>query len=209
MSREHDANSLSQQENPPFPLEMRTNVLGRFALDMASADNLGECGCGTKGTRVDKLPQNEKSEALISLATSDWTYDESRDALKKSFKFKNFALAFGWMKDVADVAERMNHHPEWWNSYNKVGVVLTTHFCKGLTRHDVDLAREMDVLHARHKQQTQCGEWSNRVPPSLSGSQFKAWSHEAEFWMCLFLSILFFSSPLFFLITPAHDSPAN
>ena len=70
---------------------------------------------------------------------------EGRDAIKKSFKFNNFAQAFGWMSQIAIIAEKMNHHPEWFNVYNRVEVTLTTHDADGLSALDVNLADKMDA----------------------------------------------------------------
>lgn len=67
-----------------------------------------------------------------------------RDALSKSFRFADFNAAFGWMTRVALAAEKADHHPEWFNVYNRVEVVLTTHDAGGVTAKDVALARLMD-----------------------------------------------------------------
>ncbi|MBL4741009.1 MAG: 4a-hydroxytetrahydrobiopterin dehydratase [Sneathiella sp.] len=73
-----------------------------------------------------------------------WTHSEGRDAIEKSFKFKNFNRAFGFMTEVALMAEKMNHHPEWFNVYNRVDVTLTTHDADGLSHKDITLAKFMD-----------------------------------------------------------------
>ncbi len=73
-----------------------------------------------------------------------WSAAEGRDAITKSFRFKDFARAFGFMAEVALVAERMDHHPEWFNVYNRVDVLLSTHDAGGVTERDVALARAMD-----------------------------------------------------------------
>ena len=92
------------------------------------------------------LSEIERSEALTVLAETGWAPEVGRDAIHKSFKFKNFIEAFGWMAQVAIWAEKMNHHPEWSNVYTRVEVTLTTHSCDGLSALDVDLAKKMDVL---------------------------------------------------------------
>jgi 4a-hydroxytetrahydrobiopterin dehydratase len=69
--------------------------------------------------------------------------------ISRSFRFANFIEAFGWMTRVALVAERLDHHPEWSNVYNRVDVRLTTHDAKGLTELDFDLAARMDALASR------------------------------------------------------------
>ncbi|MCC2603768.1 4a-hydroxytetrahydrobiopterin dehydratase [Planctobacterium marinum] len=67
-------------------------------------------------------------------------------SLQKRFKFSNFIEAFGWMSKVAIVAEKMDHHPEWFNVYNKVDVTLVTHDANGITQKDFDLANQMELL---------------------------------------------------------------
>lgn len=68
------------------------------------------------------------------------------DRIKRTFRFKDFVEAFGWMSSVALVAERMNHHPEWRNVWATVEVELSTHDAGGLTERDMKLAAEMDAL---------------------------------------------------------------
>ena len=70
------------------------------------------------------------------------------DAIARTFEFADFVAAFGFMSSCALVAERLDHHPEWSNVYRTVRVRLTTHDARGLTRLDLDLAREMDRLAA-------------------------------------------------------------
>ena len=93
-----------------------------------------------------KLTAEERAAALPVLAMSSWGHDEARDAVSKTFRFKNFVRAWGWMSSVAIEAEKMNHHPEWSNVYGTVEVTLTTHDADGLTQLDLDLARKMDAL---------------------------------------------------------------
>jgi 4a-hydroxytetrahydrobiopterin dehydratase len=68
------------------------------------------------------------------------------DKLSKTFKFKSFIRAFGWMSQIAIWAEKLNHHPEWFNVYNKVEVKLTTHDVGGLSELDFKLAAKMDLF---------------------------------------------------------------
>ncbi|WP_019938387.1 4a-hydroxytetrahydrobiopterin dehydratase [Bordetella sp. FB-8] len=85
------------------------------------------------------------AKALSSL--TGWTAVDGRDAIAKTFLFKDFNAAFGFMTRAALAAERMDHHPEWFNVYNRVEVVLSTHDAGGVTELDVQLARLMDTLH--------------------------------------------------------------
>jgi 4a-hydroxytetrahydrobiopterin dehydratase len=75
-----------------------------------------------------------------------WTEAPGRDAIAKSFRFKDFSAAFGFMARVALKAEQMDHHPEWFNVYNRVDVMLATHDAGGVTGKDVELAQFMDSL---------------------------------------------------------------
>jgi 4a-hydroxytetrahydrobiopterin dehydratase len=75
-----------------------------------------------------------------------WRPAEGRDALIKSFRFKDFNAAFGFMTRVALLAERMDHHPEWSNLYNRVDVLLATHEAGGVTARDVQMARFMNDI---------------------------------------------------------------
>lgn len=81
---------------------------------------------------------------LDALTHSGWDVEEGGAKLTKTFRFKDFPAAFGWMTRLAIVAEKMNHHPEWFNVYNRVEVTLTTHDAGGLTDLDVRLAQAMD-----------------------------------------------------------------
>lgn len=93
-----------------------------------------------------RLAGAERASAIEALEMCGWEALEDRDAIRKSFAFKNFSEAFGWMARVALLAEKMNHHPEWSNVYNRVEVVLATHSAGGLTELDVKLAKGMDRL---------------------------------------------------------------
>ena len=76
---------------------------------------------------------------------SGWSAVEGRDAIAKTFRFKDFNEAFGWMARVALAAEKLDHHPEWFNVYNRVDVVLATHDAGGVTELDLALAGVMDA----------------------------------------------------------------
>nr|WP_070958633.1 4a-hydroxytetrahydrobiopterin dehydratase [Hyphomonas sp. Mor2] len=92
----------------------------------------------------------DKIGAAAAIETlSDWTVKAGdRDAIEKSFKFADFKTAFGFMTSCALKAEQMDHHPEWFNVYNRVEVTLTTHDADGVTALDVELAQYMDRLAA-------------------------------------------------------------
>ena len=79
---------------------------------------------------------------------SGWSAVEGRDAIKKSFKFNDFNQAFGVMSRVALAAEKLDHHPEWFNVYNRLDVVLATHDADGVTELDVKLAKIIDDVAA-------------------------------------------------------------
>ena len=83
---------------------------------------------------------------LQALFETNWSLLDNRDAISKEFKFQSFQQAWGWMTQVALCAEKLDHHPEWSNTYNRVQVVLTTHSCDGLSGLDIKLAKFMDKV---------------------------------------------------------------
>ena len=89
-----------------------------------------------------------RSEALQPLIKNGWNDLQDRDAISKRFVFTDFNQAWGFMNRVALVAEKMDHHPEWFNVYNKVDVTLSTHDCGGLSDKDIKLALFMDSCTA-------------------------------------------------------------
>merc|ERR1711942_563078 len=91
-----------------------------------------------------KLTLEERDELLSPLISAGWSTVESRDAIRKLYTFKSFNEAFGFMSRVALLAEKMNHHPEWHNVYNKVDVTLTSHDVQGISKRDVRMAKFMD-----------------------------------------------------------------
>ncbi|MCH2548864.1 MAG: 4a-hydroxytetrahydrobiopterin dehydratase [Alphaproteobacteria bacterium] len=93
---------------------------------------------------IDKLSNEEQSNALKKL--NGWTKVNDREAIFKTFTFGDFNEAFGFMSRVALKAEQINHHPEWFNVWNRVSVTLSTHDANGLTVLDIDLAEFMDDL---------------------------------------------------------------
>ncbi len=85
----------------------------------------------------------------VLAALSGWSAVETRAAIFKSYKFKTFGQAFSFMTEAALVAEKMDHHPEWFNVYSRVDVTLTTHSAGGVTALDVALAKAMDAIASR------------------------------------------------------------
>jgi 4a-hydroxytetrahydrobiopterin dehydratase len=98
------------------------------------------------GQMAEKLDPARRAEAVAKLP--GWEPSRDRDAIEKTFQFKDFSAAFGFMTRAALVAEKMDHHPEWTNVYNRVSVTLTTHDAGGLTEKDVALALAMEDLAA-------------------------------------------------------------
>ena len=94
-----------------------------------------------------KLTSDERKTDLNPVLQNGWAMDESgRDAIKKKFAFQDFNQAFGFMTRVAIKADKMDHHPEWFNVYNRVEVTLSTHDCSGLSQNDIKLAKFMDQV---------------------------------------------------------------
>jgi 4a-hydroxytetrahydrobiopterin dehydratase len=91
---------------------------------------------------IHKLTSEERSTQLAEL--QGWVAVAGRDAIQRHFKFGDFNEAFGFMTRVAIKAQEMDHHPEWFNVYNKVEITLSTHDAGGLTERDILLARFID-----------------------------------------------------------------
>ena len=88
-----------------------------------------------------KLDDSERTEKLEPLFSAGWKMVEGRDAIEKKFQFKDFNQAFGFMTRIALKADKMDHHPEWFNVYNNVNITLSTHECQGLSNRDITLAK--------------------------------------------------------------------
>ncbi|MCR6632677.1 MAG: 4a-hydroxytetrahydrobiopterin dehydratase [Magnetospirillum sp.] len=88
------------------------------------------------------LRGSERATALLGLP--GWQECQGRDAIQRSFRFHDFTEAFGFMARVALKAERLNHHPEWSNVYDRVEITLSSHDCGGLTQRDIRLAHLID-----------------------------------------------------------------
>jgi 4a-hydroxytetrahydrobiopterin dehydratase len=96
---------------------------------------------------VERLSADARKQALKELA--GWSETPGREAIAKTFTFKDFNEAFGFMSRVALIAEKSDHHPEWRNVYKTVEVVLATHDAGGVTARDVALAKAMDHIAGR------------------------------------------------------------
>lgn len=93
---------------------------------------------------IEALNETERAEALDGLP--DWDYEDGRDAITRTVQFADFVEAFGFMTQVALLAERMNHHPEWTNVWNRVDILLTTHDAGGLSERDIEMAEAIDTI---------------------------------------------------------------
>ena len=93
---------------------------------------------------VEKLARSDAESALSQL--DGWEFDRDGDAMRKVFKFSDFSEAWGFMNRVALIAEKSDHHPEWFNVYNKVDITLTTHDAGGLSQRDVKMAKAIEAL---------------------------------------------------------------
>ncbi|MFT6557819.1 4a-hydroxytetrahydrobiopterin dehydratase [Sneathiella sp.] len=91
-----------------------------------------------------KLEKTDRDQKIATL--KGWKAQSGRDAIEKSFRFKSFNEAFAFMTRVALKAEKMDHHPEWFNVYNRVDVTLTTHDANGVSEKDIKLAAFMDKV---------------------------------------------------------------
>ncbi|KAM9129097.1 pterin-4-alpha-carbinolamine dehydratase 2 isoform 1-T1 [Pangshura tecta] len=129
--------------------------LALFGARLAAAASAGQGGSGPGSRSLSAmssqshwLTTEERTQVLLELKASGWSELGERDAIYKEFNFKTFNQAFGFMTRVALQAEKMNHHPEWFNVYNKVQITLISHDCGGLTKRDVKLAQFIDKAAA-------------------------------------------------------------
>ena len=95
---------------------------------------------------IQKLTTEERATKLAPL--SDWQVVKDRDAIQRKLQFADFNEAFGFMTRVAIKAQEMDHHPEWFNVYNKVEITLSTHEANGVTQRDLELASFIDSITA-------------------------------------------------------------
>ncbi|KAB0804224.1 hypothetical protein PPYR_01194 [Photinus pyralis] len=97
-----------------------------------------------------KLIGEERDQQLKPLLLTGWSVVKDRDAIHKEYLFKNFNEAFGFMSRVALLAEKMDHHPEWFNVYNKVQVTLASHDVSGISSRDVKMANFMETVFSSY-----------------------------------------------------------
>jgi 4a-hydroxytetrahydrobiopterin dehydratase len=97
-----------------------------------------------EASMIEKLTADERAAALKEL--TGWQPVDGRDAIQRSFKFKTFNEAWGFMARVALMAEKADHHPEWSNVYNRVDILLSTHDCNGLSARDVALGTAINKI---------------------------------------------------------------
>ena len=94
--------------------------------------------------QVSRLDDVTREAVLQQLP--NWSYDTEAKGIRRRLRFADFAEAFGFMARVAILAEKADHHPEWFNVYNRVEILLTTHDADGLSQRDVDLASAIDAI---------------------------------------------------------------
>ncbi|XP_055378273.1 pterin-4-alpha-carbinolamine dehydratase [Condylostylus longicornis] len=104
-----------------------------------------------KKVKMAKLTEKEREEVLVPLLNEGWSVVKDRDAIYKEFLFKNFNEAFTFMSGIALMAEKMDHHPEWFNVYNKVQITMSTHDCGGLSMKDIKIANFMNQIANRYQ----------------------------------------------------------
>lgn len=95
---------------------------------------------------IQKLTSDERAEQVAQL--NGWQAVPERDAIQRKLQFADFNEAFGFMTRVAIKAQQMDHHPEWFNVYNKVEITLTTHEANGVSARDIELASFIDSITA-------------------------------------------------------------
>jgi 4a-hydroxytetrahydrobiopterin dehydratase len=105
---------------------------------------LGELQNQEIAMAVSKLDDAARAAALSNLP--HWAYDTEAQGIRRSFSLSDFGAAFSFMTHVAILAEKADHHPEWFNVYNRVDILLTTHDAGGMSQRDVDLATQIDAI---------------------------------------------------------------
>ncbi|KAF9432296.1 hypothetical protein BGZ76_011009 [Entomortierella beljakovae] len=95
---------------------------------------------------LQKLTAQEQADALAQTELKGWSLVEGREAIKRTLVFKDFNEAFGFMTRVALHADKADHHPEWFNVYNRVEITLATHDVQGLSVRDITLAKFINKI---------------------------------------------------------------
>lgn len=118
--------------------------------EIEESDNIVEQETIKSYKTMNVFTEKEATE-FLALHLKDWSLE--KNAIKRDFKFKSFVEAFSFMTAIALEAEKMNHHPDWSNSFNKVSIALTTHEASGLTQRDFNLASTIDRIfnNSQHK----------------------------------------------------------
>lgn len=96
-----------------------------------------------------KALSNDDVARYLENQLKNWTFKEK--SITRDFKFKTFVEAFSFMTAIALEVEKIDHHPDWTNSYNKVGISLSTHSAKGITQNDFDLADKIDQIFKKYE----------------------------------------------------------
>ena len=94
------------------------------------------------GNKIEKLDPQSIQKELSTL--TGWQTAQDREAIEKSFKFQDFNAAWAFMNRIALLAEKMDHHPEWFNVYNRVDITLTTHDAGGISQRDIEMAKQIE-----------------------------------------------------------------
>jgi len=96
-----------------------------------------------------KALSNNEVDGYLALDLENWNFEGN--TINRDFKFKTFVEAFSFMTAIALEVEKMDHHPDWSNSYNKVRIGLSTHSAKGITHKDFDLAHKIDGIYTKYE----------------------------------------------------------
>merc|ERR1712126_130383 len=137
VSRLSDLRSTSCSLPPPPQSSHPRNIYIRQTLTISAT---------VHRKMVSKLTPEERLAQLEPLLSKGWTKVQDRDAIYKEFIFKDFNQAFGFMTRIALKADKVDHHPEWFNVYNKVQITLATHDCGGVSVRDVNMANFIENL---------------------------------------------------------------
>ncbi|XP_021254401.1 pterin-4-alpha-carbinolamine dehydratase [Numida meleagris] len=149
-------NAWGRGQRPPWvdPTPRHASTRPRHAAGPAARTAPGPHRRGGHGQpramagKAHRLNAEEREQLLPNLRAVGWNEVEGRDAIFKEFHFKDFNRAFGFMTRVALQAEKLDHHPEWFNVYNKVHITLSTHECTGLSERDINLASFIEQVAA-------------------------------------------------------------